>query len=84
MMNIPAIDIPEWKLRMRQGLPSVVLREIAQRYSLGRNALGMVLPDLCDEISTPEIQAIWTWDFEKKGRGLTDEELNEALSVLKF
>lgn len=69
---------------MREGLPSVVLREIAQQYSLGRSALGMVLPDLCDDASTPEVQAVWTWDFEKKGHGLTDAELNEALSVLKF
>lgn len=84
MMSIPVHDIPKWKARLRQESRAAVLREIAQRYSLGRSALGMVLPDLCDEASTPEVQAVWTWDLERKGQGLTDQELDEALGVLKF
>lgn len=83
-MNIPADDIPGWRLRLRQSPPSVVLREIAQRYSLKRNALGMVLPDLCDEVSTPEVQAVWTWDLDNKGQGLSDSQLDQELESLKF
>ena len=83
-MNIPFEDIPGWKRRFRQDPASIVLREIAQRYALKRSALGMVLPDLADEVSTPAVQAVWTWDFDKRGTGLSDEQLDRELASLRF
>ncbi|RZL02852.1 MAG: hypothetical protein EOP36_07270 [Rubrivivax sp.] len=77
-------DIPQWKQRLRTEPLSMVLRDISRHYSFGRSALGMVLPELCDDASTPHVQAIWTWDLENKGNGMTDQELEAALAGLHF
>jgi hypothetical protein len=83
-MSIPLDDIPQWKQRLRNEPMALVLREISRRYSLGKSALGMVLPELCDDASTQHVQAVWTWDLEKKGNGMTDQELEASLARLSF
>lgn len=55
---------------------------MATRYSVGRSAIGLFLPDLGKEVRTAEVQAVWTWDIAGTGAGLTDEELNDMLKAV--
>ena len=84
MFQLPEGDIDHWRQRLRDSPPSVVLREIAERYSVGRSALGLVLPDLGNGVYTPHVQAIWTWDLANRNSGLTDQQLDESLRDVDF
>lgn len=58
------------------------MRYLAQEFHLGKTDLAWLAVDVYENIMTPEVQAIWHWDLAATGKGLTDEELNEALSHL--
>ena len=82
-MNIPSDDIEKWKARLQESSPAVVLREMAKVYSANKSTLGFMLADLCADISTSEVQAVWTWDIDGNGRGLSDAELDKLLLKLR-
>lgn len=84
MFELPESDVEYWRQRLRQEAPSKVLREMAARYSVGRSAIGLVLPDLGGDVRTAEVQAVWTWDIAGTVAGLTDEGLNDALKDVQF
>ncbi|MCI1837961.1 hypothetical protein ABFG95_02330 [Achromobacter sp. HNDS-1] len=84
LFSIPTNDISEWKRRLRSESTALVLREIARRYSIGRSDLGMVLPDLCDNVMLEHIQVVWNWDVECNGKGVSDEKLEALLAGLDF
>ncbi|HLO96306.1 MAG TPA: hypothetical protein VK195_18510 [Burkholderiaceae bacterium] len=84
MFELPESDVEHWRQRLRQDAPAKVLREMTARYSVGRSAIGLVLPDLGGNVRTAEVQAVWTWDVAGTGAGLTDEELNDALKDVQF
>lgn len=84
MFELPESDVEYWRQRLRQDAPAKVLREMGARYSVGRSAIGLVLPGLGEGVRTPEVQAVWTWDITGTGAGLTDEELNDALKGAQF
>lgn len=77
-------DVPEWRQRLKNESAAIVLREVARRYSIGRSALGMVLPDLCDNVQLEHIQVVWDWDLEHNGKGVSDEKLETLLAELDF
>jgi len=84
VFQIPITDRPRWiALLHEQRIPDV-LRRIAETYSIGRGDLGIVLADLSLDAMTPHVQAVWTWDLDQRGRGLTDEELVAELVGLRF
>ena len=82
MMNIPQNDIPKWRIRFKESTPSEVLREMASVYSANKSALGFMLAEIYEAASTPEVQAVWTWDFERNNRGISDADLDAILMVL--
>lgn len=81
-MSIPPNDIPRWQARFKEATPSEVLREIASFYTANKSTLGFMLAEIYETASTPEVQAVWTWDLERVNRGLSDAQLNEILHVL--
>jgi len=84
MHNIPAEDIEKWRARLGSVAPSVVLREIAAAYEVNRSALGFMLTDLFRKVKTPSVQAVWGWDINRAGRGLTDKDLDEFLAKMQL
>lgn len=64
------------------GRPSVALRAIARRFQLQRTDVAWVAADICQNIATPEVQAIWHWDMAGDGKGHPDEELDNLLGHL--
>lgn len=81
-MRIPNADLQHWGVRLQSEPVSLVLREIAQHYRLGKSDLGLTLPQLCHHVCARHVQAVWIWDLENKGEGLTDQALEAALSEL--
>lgn len=82
MINIPTEDIPEWRIKFNESKPSEVLRQMAMKYSANKNMLGFMLSDIFEAVSTEEVQAVWTWDFDQTNRGITDAQLDAALLIL--
>lgn len=83
-MKVPAGDIEKWRGRLSVAAPSVVLREMAEAYGANKSALGFMVADLYADVETPVVQAVWKWDIDRTGRGLTDEDLNELLLQQKL
>lgn len=83
-MNVPAGDIEKWRARLAVTAPSVVLREMAEAYGVNKSALGFMVADLYLDVETPAVQAVWRWDIDRTGRGLTDADLDELLSQQKL
>lgn len=81
-MQIPQNEIEKWRTKFKQNRPSIVLREMAVAYAANKSTLGFMLSDLNTDISTEEVQAVWTWDMAKNGRGLSDADLDELLKKL--
>jgi hypothetical protein len=57
---------------------------MAATYAVGRHDLGFALADLSPDAMTQHVQAVWMWDSEGNGRGLTDHQLVEELASLRF
>lgn len=83
-MNVPPGDVEKWRARLSAAAPSVVLREMAEAYGANKSALGFMVADLYLDVGTPVVQAVWQWDIDQTGRGLTDADLNELLSQQKL
>ncbi|WP_280190174.1 hypothetical protein [Delftia sp. PS-11] len=83
-MNVPAGDIEKWRARLGAATPSVVLREMAEAYGANKSALGFMVADLYLDVGTPVVQAVWKWDINRTGRGLSDADLDELLSQQKL
>lgn len=79
-MNVPIEDVERWRARLRQAAPSTVLREMADAYGVTKSTLGFMVADLYLDVGTPAVQAVWTWDIGRTGRGLSDAELDGLLS----
>ena len=62
--------------------PSKAFRVVAAKYGLDRYALAFLASGVYQNITTPEVQAIWHWDRNHKGAGHSDEELDALLSHL--
>lgn len=84
MFQLPEGDRARWIDLLQANPVPDVLRQIAGTYSLGRGDLGFALVDLSPDVLTQHVQAVWTWDIERKGRGLNDDELVEELASLRF
>lgn len=83
-MNMPVEDIEKWRARLASATPSAVLREMAVTYSANKSTLGFMAADLYQDAGTPIVQAVWKWDIDNNGRGLTDADLDELLSQKKL
>ncbi|CAN7261599.1 hypothetical protein LJR129_001167 [Acidovorax sp. LjRoot129] len=70
------------RAELSAGPPSAALRAIARRFQLQRTDVAWVAADVCQNVTTPEIQAIWHWDMAADGKGHSDEELDGLLSHL--
>lgn len=80
--RIPQKDIERWTQRLQNVKPSQALREIACTYEADRPDLAMMIGDLFVGISVTEVQLIWHWNLSGKGRGLGDEEIDQAFEKL--
>ena len=78
-MNVPTEDIEKWRVRLGVAAPSVVLREMAAAYGANKSALGFMVADLYPDVETLMVQAVWQWDIDHKGKGLSDTELDKLL-----
>lgn len=78
-MNVPPGDVEKWRARLSEVSPSMVLREMAAAYGANKSALGFMVADLYRDVETPVVQAVWKWDIDQTGRGLTDADLDEIL-----
>lgn len=67
---------------LKTGSVSAGLRRLSARFSLNKTALGWLAADVYENLTTPEMQAIWMWDFEGSGKGSSDRELDETLAHL--
>lgn len=83
MFRIPADDVAEWKQRFKNEAAVPVLRAIARKYSIGRSALGLAVLDVCENASLNQVQAVWNWDLEENGKGISDERLEEFFVGLR-
>jgi hypothetical protein len=63
-------------------LPAEAFRRVATRFGLTRTDVAWAATDVFENITTPEVQAIWHWDMSSAGSGLNDEELNAELRHL--
>lgn len=70
------------RAELQSSTPAKAFREVARRFSLQRSELGFLAVDVYANILTPDVQAIWHWDLGLKGKGHSDEELNQLLSHL--
>lgn len=82
--KIPSNDIDKWQKMLVEKLPSEVLREIANKYGVGKTELAMMLEDIYSSVDLKEIQAIWSWGINSIGKGLGDADLNKIIGGLKI
>jgi hypothetical protein len=80
--DVPPEHVSALCAELKSSLPAAALRAVALRFRLNRSALSFVAAEACENILTPEVQAIWQWDLDHTGKGHTDEELNSLLSHL--
>ncbi len=59
--------------------PSSAFRSVGVRFGLTRSELGFLAADVYENVMTPDVQALWHWDFAQNGRGHTDAELDALL-----
>jgi len=84
VFEVPVDERFQWIEKFRgQHIPDV-LRLLAQTYSIGRHDLGFAIAALAHDVSTAHVQAVWHWDIERCGRGLSDDELMNELANLRF
>lgn len=81
--HLPEAELEACVSKLLQGeRASVVLRELGKKYGVNRSALGFFIVDLASEKALEACQAIWAWDIDKTGRGLSDEQLEAELRSL--
>ncbi|GLR12985.1 hypothetical protein GCM10007907_17750 [Chitinimonas prasina] len=59
-----------------------LMRDIAAEYGLKRNDVGFMLADIFELTNGDETQVVWMWDFDRNGRGLADEVIDQRLAHL--
>lgn len=59
-----------------------LMRDIATEYGLRRNDVGFMLGDIFELTNGDETQVVWMWDFDRNGRGLADEVIDQRLAHL--
>lgn len=82
-LELSSADVSLWRAKLSTySSVSGLLRDLAMKYDVSRNDAGALLYSLFDDFSLDDISYIWKWDFDRCGKGLSDEDIDQRLSHL--